>query len=236
VSPLLHATCDAIVAIFETGHLPTPEAYSTATLLADGAGVSYGRAQATLSSLQAILDAYAIAGGAYAGEIRRVLAGHRLEDARVYRSEDGAASWVVDLLAVLRQAGTDTVMRQAQDDVFSRAYFQPSVAYALTIGCELPLSVLAIYDTAIQSGLSRVDVLRQSFAALPPSRGGGERTWTLKVLLARRDWLSSFISADAARQRLVRSTVYRVQALLELAQQGRWELDRPLVVRGITIP
>jgi hypothetical protein len=235
VSPLTHATCDAVVAIFETGHLPTIASYSTATVLADGAGISYGRAQATLSTLQDVIDAYTAAAGAYAGEIRRALAGHRLEDARVFRSEDGAAVWVRDTLAVLRLAGSDSVMRDVQDDVFSRAYFQPAAAYAVALGCVLPLTVLALYDTAIQSGLSRVDKLRPTFPARPPVAGGDERTWTTQLLLARRAWLAGYVSADAAKQRLVRSTVYRVTELLGLVQAGRWDLTRPLTVRGVVI-
>lgn len=235
VTPLVHATCDAVVSIFETGHLPSPAAYATATVLPDGAGISYGRAQATRGTLTAILDAYALAAGSYAAEIRRVLGAHRIEDAYVFHDEAGAAPWVRELLAVLRSAGGDTVMRAAQDDVFSRMFFQPASAYASGIGLREPLSILALYDTAVHSGIGRIGALRPAFPALPPVRGGAERTWTSQFLEARRRWLETFLSADAARQRIVRSTVYRVDALLALVREERWSLARPLTVRGITI-
>ena len=62
-------TICAIVSIFETGRLPSPDAYATATVLADGAGVSYGAHQATAhsGSLLAVVAEYYDQGGTLEG-------------------------------------------------------------------------------------------------------------------------------------------------------------------------
>lgn len=235
LTALQRQTLDAVVSVFETGHLPSVQAYSTATVLPDGAGISYGSHQATRAALQDVLDGYAVRGGSYTAAIRSALKGHALSELEVYSSEAACPDWARTLLSVLRLAGADSVMRAAQDDVFRRQYQDPAIAYCGRIGLVEPLSALAVFDTAIQSGLGRVDKLRPTFAADPPIAGGQERKWTRQFLLARRRWLAAWTHTDPARQTLVRRTVYRVDALLELAAEDRWALERPLTVRGVEI-
>jgi hypothetical protein len=234
ITPTQRRTIDAIVSIFETGKLPSPAAYGTASILADGAGISYGVHQVTAASLlPALLAEYDRRDGLYAGRLRPYLA--QLGATRELRPPGPYPEWVELVLELLRAAGSDPIMQQVQRDLFARGYWEPATAYATSIGLELPLSHLAVYDTWIQSGGGRVARLRDRFPASPPSKGGDEQRWTAQFLGARRKWLAEFSSHDGAKQRLVRSTVYRVDALLELVEADAWDLRLPLVVRGVRI-
>jgi chitosanase len=92
-----------------------------------------------------------------------------------------------------------------------------------------PLAHLAVYDTVIQSGPSRVDSLRKNFPEVPPSRGGDEKAWVAAFLKARKAFLLS------SSNTLVQRSVYRVDAMLGLATAGNWELATPLTYRGATV-
>lgn len=236
---LQRETIFSIVSLFETGRLPTPDAYGTASVLADGAGITAGVHQATAhsGSLREVVRAYYAAGGVLGAEPlhRPPRQGWSLELVEdVLASSVGMAPGqetqrVRALVALLQAAGGEPRMMAAQDLVFARDYWDPAVAYARAIGLVLPLSWLALYDLAIQSGPRRVDNLRATFRELPPSRGGAEIAWTTALCRARRAWLAGHPTP------IVRRSVYRVDALLALAAERRWMLDRPLTVRGQVI-
>ena len=120
-------------------------------------------------------------------------------------------------------------MQEAQRTVFQRLYWTPVLAQAEAVGVSLPLSLLALYDLAIHSGPGRLAKLRPRFPEWPPSLGGEERLWTRALLQARHDWLTLHRSA------VIRRTTYRTAALLELVEQGRWQLSTPLTVRGVRV-
>jgi hypothetical protein len=224
----LHHIASQIVSVFETG---VPQGDPTrASVLADGAGITYGLHQATdgSDSLDAILLEYDALGGTYARELRvwwpwLAEDGTRLENPLLLSSR------CEQLLADLRRAGKDPVMRAAQEAVFARLYWEPAMAQCDALGLVEPLSRTAIYDLAIQSGLARLAQLRLAFPELPPYRGGDERAWTLSLLRARRAFLLR------STREVVRKSVYRVDALEQLAREGRWTLDAPFMVRSQTI-
>lgn len=229
---------DAIVSLFETGKLPSPEAYQTVTLLPDKAGVTFGKHQTTAHAggLAEVLAAYEAKGGLYAEQ----LAPYRprlLETCDRKINPKRPPRWIVEFMDLLRKAGSDPKMQQAQDEVFEKKYRAPAFHYAQHLGLVEPLSYLSLYDVTIQSGLSRIDTLRPLFEALPPSKGGDERTWTSAFNAARRKWLENFTCAEPDRQRIIRRSAYRVVALQELERQGDkgWRLQPPLLVRGVTI-
>lgn len=235
MTPEQYDTCDQVLSVHETGHLLEPAAYATATLLADGAGISYGRAQATGATLASVITQYGIRGGSYARAIQEAMGSHGLGEARSVLREADAPDWLRELLVVLRLAGGDSVMRATQDAVIRSGYLYPAEDYVRRLGCVEPLTVLAAYDLWVQSGAGRIDALRPNFAERPPVRGGDERAWTVALIRARRAWLAGFTDPSSARQALVRRTVYRCDSLLQLATEGRWDLARPLAVRGQTI-
>jgi hypothetical protein len=64
---------DSVLSIFETGKVPTPASYSTCAILTDGAGISYGKHQATdrAGSLDKIVDLYIQQGGKHGEELKQ---------------------------------------------------------------------------------------------------------------------------------------------------------------------
>lgn len=224
----LHRIASQIVSVFETG-VPLGDPARVA-LLEDGAGISYGLHQATdaSGSLDAVLLEYDQLGGAYAPALRNwwpwlAEDGTRTEDPK------RPSPRCRELLELLRVAGTDPVMRDAQERVFARLYWVPAMAQADELRLVEPLSRVALYDLAIQSGLGRLAKLRLAFPELPPSRGGSERPWLLALLRARR----AFLRGSAVG--VVRRSVYRVDALEALANAGQWALAPPFTVRGKSI-
>lgn len=235
------ATIEAVVALFETGN-PAGGDPGTVAVLPDGAGVSYGVHQATDASdaLDEVLVEYlTAASGAFVSlETRANADALRPYLARLARDESAAdpyAPWVQDLATALRTAGRDPVMLAAQRTVFGRRYWAPVEHLALDLELRHPLSWLALYDTAVQSGPGAIARMRARFPELPPARGGDEEAWTTAYLGARLTWLAGFLGRTDAHTRAVRRTVYRPQAMLELVREGRWALSRPLRVWDRTI-
>lgn len=222
---------DSVLSIFETSRLPTQESYSTCTILADGAGVSYGKHQCTdrSGSLDRVVRTYIRLGGIHARDFENFLP---LLDSNASTRVPPKGPWGADVTAfvtLLRSAGRDPIMWQAQDEVFDEDYFTPALRHAESAGLKTALSLLAVYDTCIHSGPGRVNTHRAAFPELSPKSGGSERAWTVAYLKARRAWLAQSSNS------LVRKTVYRPDAMLEIATQGNWGLALPLVVRGVKI-
>jgi len=222
---------DCVLSIFETGKIPSAASYSTCTILTDGAGISYGKHQATdrAGSLDKIVQLYIEKGGIFAEQLKPFLA--RLaanETAKLDPKKQPV--WATNLIDVLKQAGADPLMREAQDEVFDAGYWIPAVGHAQNAGLTTALGHLVIYDTCIHSGPAGVANIRAKFPEASPSKGGNEKAWVHAYIKARRDWLLSNSNP------LVQKTVYRMDALEELAKSDNWDLKAPLKVRGVTIP
>lgn len=225
-------TIEDVVGLFETGRVGGGDP-SAVAVLADGAGISYGVHQATDASdaLDAVLLEYIDRGGRLAPQLAPYLP-------RIAADASAAspqAGWVQDLVAILQAAGQDPIMRAAQAAVFGRLYWDPMALQAESMGLRLPLSWLALYDTAVQSGPGAISRMRMRFREVPPARGGDERLWAAAYIRARARWLSEFVGSHWSHTLLVRRTVYRPMALDELATAGAWTLDRPLRVWGRTL-
>ncbi len=223
LTPIQQKTILAITSVFETG---SPRAdYSACTVLADGAGISYGAHQATEGS----------------GTLRRVLERY---DKYTSLIVDGEPAWAVEVLAgrpiTDRARAMDTLpflaevkaMQRAQDEIFSEDYFVPAVAYAERCGCRWPLTVAFIYDTMIHSGAGRLRKLRRTFEDPPPSNMGIEHRWITQLVMARHEWLSTYTSSNAKKQALIRSTAWRPLVYRHLLDEGDdgWHLELPLAI------
>lgn len=222
---------DCVLSIFETGKIPSISSYSTCTILSDGAGISYGKHQATdrAGSLDKIVQLYIEKGGAVAEQLKPFLA--RLaanETAKLDPKKPPV--WAQKLIEVLKQAGADHLMQDAQDEVFDSAYWIPAVGHASNAGLKTALGHLVVYDTCIHSGPGGVANIRARFPEASPARGGDEKTWIRAYIKARREWLLGNANS------LVQKTTYRMDALEALAKSENWDLVTPLKVRGVTIP
>lgn len=230
LTPDQRRAIDSVVSIHETGKVPTPAAYSTVTVLRDGAGISYGKHQSTdrSGSLDAIIHRYCDKGGALAAKFAPFF-DELKDDASTKVDPKNLPQWVVDLQLLLAEAGKDPVMQAAQDEVFDEGYWAPAATKCVAMGLVTPLAYLVVYDTSIHSGPGRVDSLRNKFAASPPARGGDEKVWVKAFLEARKAWLLSNSNP------LVQRSSYRCDAMLGLVSAGNWDLKVPFPYRGVTV-
>jgi len=232
VTPNQKRVIDSVLSINETGKLPSATAYSTVTVLADGAGISYGKHQSTdrSNSLDAIVLRYLDLGGPMADQFRPYL---KDLDTNFSTKVDpkNPSGPVKSLMALLAEAGKDPLMQRAQDEVFDENYWVPAEQRGQAMKLGTPLAYLALYDTCIHSGPGRIDALRKNFAERPPATGGGEQAWVRAFLNARFTWLK------ANSNPLVVKSADRVTAILKIADSGNWDLKTPFVYRfGVTIP
>lgn len=215
----------AILSTFETGN-PAGD-YAAVAVLADGAGISYGKHQATDAggNLDRILLSYLDAGGLFAGPLAPYV--QRLADNETAYIDPAGPfpAWMDELMQLLRVAAkSDPLMQEVQDRVFDSEYWNPAVEQARGMKLRHPLSMAAVYDTANQSGFTGVGSLariRLRFREVPPSRGGDEKAWTRAYLNARNAWLRS------QRNERVRRSVVRVLELQHLCDVENWELETP---------
>jgi len=231
ITPAQKHVVDCIIAIFETGKVPSPSAYSACTVLADGAGISYGKHQCTdkAGSLDLVVKKYIAKGGQHAYEIAEFLPQLATNESTKVPPAGPHPHWLQSLMNLLRIAGADPKMREAQDEVFDEHYFAPAANMCNDMGLKHALSWAVIYDTCIHSGPGMVANMRKRFAASPPSRGGDEVLFIKQYLQAREDWLKSNANP------LVQKTVYRMDAFQILVDNNFWNLQTPLTVRGVKI-
>lgn len=222
---------DCVLAIFETGKVPTAESYSTCVLLKDGAGISYGKHQCTdkAGSLDLVVRRYIEFKGEHAAELVKYQERLTANDSAKVDPAGPYPAWLVDLIAVLKKAGRDPLMQQAQDAVFDEVYFAPAVKHANALGLKTALGLLTLYDTCIHSGPGRVATHVKLVKTATPAEGGDERVWLPEYLEVRRAWLA------ASTNPLVQKCVYRQDALQELVKAGNWSLAMPFVCRGRTV-
>lgn len=219
---------DCVLSIFETGRVPTAASYSTCAILADGAGISYGKHQCTdrAGSLDLVVKRYIELGGQHAEPMKAFLP-HIAANASA--SEPPRGPWsaaTTSLVRLLKTAGADPVMQRAQDEVFDANYFAPALNHAKAIGLTTALGLLVVYDSCIHSGPGGVTNMRNLFPEPSPARGGDEKAWVLAYIRTRRNWLATH------KMTVLHNTVYRMDALKALADAGAWDLAVPLTVRG----
>lgn len=212
---------EAIVNIFETGSAVGN--YSAVTLIPHDSGhLTYGRSQTTLGSgnLYLLVDEYCRKPGAsFVKQLKDYLP--RLQ------ARDTALDDDIKLKNLLRASADNPVMRAAQDEFFDRHYWQSAAGEAAAAGIRSPLGIAAVYDSVVHGSWQmlreRTNSERGKLAAL------GEHAWVKAYLETRRTWLTTHARPD------IRMTGYRMEALLALVAQEAWQLQMPIVVRGIEI-
>jgi len=222
MNALQKAAAQAIVNVFETGRVRGD--YARITLLEGDAGhLTYGRSQTTLASgnlFKLIADYVDAPGAAYAADFMPYLS--RLETRALELDHDARFK------QILRLAGDDPVMQHVQDRFFDRVYWVPALRAAQRLDLREALSIAVVYDSHIHGSWGRVRRLTFQ-AAGNVAAAGGERTWISRYVSVRRDWLAS------RRSRLLRATVYRMDAFEKLIGEERWDLALPFEVRGVRV-
>jgi chitosanase len=211
-------TAQAIVNIFETGSVLGD--YGNVTVIPGDTGhLTFGRSQTTLGSgnLLKLLQRYCDNPGAYFG--KRLLP---------YLDRVSANDLTLDrdlhLHNILRATADDLVMRETQDQFFDKVYWQAAERSALQLGITTPLGVAVVYDSTIHGSWKAIrDRTNKKFGKITTL---GEQGWISGYIKTRHEWLATHPRAD------LRSTVYRMDAMQRLVDQGYWGLPLPLVVRG----
>lgn len=211
-------TAQAIVQIFETGRVEGD--YGAVTLLAGDTGhLTYGKAQTTLASgnLALLLDGYCrAADAALAGELIPFLPRVERRDFSLDRDRT--------FRSLLREAGDDPVMQAVQDSFFDRVYWQPAVKSLEGIGGSKALTAAVVYDSRVHGSWHRMR--DRTNTERGPLTSLGETAWVAAYIETRRHWLATNSNT------LLRKTVYRMDALEGLVDEGAWDLPLPLTVRG----
>ena len=221
LNELQKATAKAVVNIFETGK-PLGD-YSRVTVVRGDPGhLTYGRSPTTLASgnLHLLVKAYCERpDGEFSQELAPWL--DRLATRDLTLDDD------LPLRSVLRQAGSDPVMREVQDGFFDRVYWEPAARSAANAGLKTPLGHTVVYDSTVHgSWLANRDrtIQRHGRAA-----DIGEKAWIGKYVATRREWLA------AHQNELLRKTVYRMDCFGEMIAGKQWDLPLPCVVRGFRL-
>lgn len=221
LSELQKRTVQAIVNIFETGQ--TLGDYGRVAVLAGDPGhLTYGRSQTTLASgnLHLLVKAYCAMPGAARGPALKPYL-RRLAEADLTLDRDRR------LHALLREAGDDPVMHEAQDGFFDRIYWMPAATTATVLGFSTALGVAVIYDSLVHGSWKMLS--RRTTKSRGAPADIGERAWIAAYVNERRSWLSRHSNA------LLQHTVYRMEEFEKLIETENWRLDLPLIVRGVPV-
>lgn len=231
ITPSIRKKIESVVSVFETSSVHPN--YAAVALLNDGPGgikqVTYGKHQATeYGNLRELIILYCETPQArFANELRPFillfgkskLAGNR------------------SFINLLKLAATDPVMQRCQDKFFGWYYWDPAYSFFEKQGFRLPLSMLVIYDSVIQSG-SILQKLRNRFRELTPINSGNEKRWIRAYLFVRDKFL------EFNPNPVVRPSDYRTDCLMDCCKNENWELKLPVVCkfnsnnprRWITVP
>lgn len=215
--------------------------YDLIAVLDDGAGISYGKHQATENggALHRVISRYVELAGRYADDLRPYLD-------QLYDGEDNSRKFALTNNGAFRQlitdaAQNDILMRQAQDAVFGRDYYLPAIDLCGAWLITLPLGVAMAYEQAIQYGPVAQRALWESWEmGFDPNSYYPQDTIidpSLPIEVQNQMRTIHHINARMREQRAssrkaaVRKTVYRNDTLFGLMQGNNWLLRPPFEVR-----
>jgi len=223
ISPEQKDIIDKVINCFETGK--KEGVYHQVTILPDGPGkqrqVTYGKAQVTeFGRLKELLLLYKNANGIYRAEIAKGI--------------DQIGKWTLadnkNFKAALRFAGlNDPKMRECQDLIFDRYYYEPAKKWCNENGFTSALALLVVYDSFIHSGAVPVH-LRRQFPEAVPINGGEEQKWLQQYVETRHAWFVNHTNE------LLRNCTYRTRCFKDMLKCGNWDLSKkPIVANGVTL-
>ena len=209
-----------VVRYFETGKV-TGADYGCISIFNDGPGnrkqVTYGASQTTeYGNLKELIEMYVNAHG-------------QISNLKVYLPKIGdqrLPSLCNDgyFMAMLKNASTDPIMHTVQDAFFMKDYLNPAEEWFTKNGFTLPLSLLVIYDSFVQSG-SILQFLRDKFAESTPAAKGDEKVWITDYVNARDTWLR-----ENTQRPILENTHYRPDSFIYAIKEDNWMLDKPFAI------
>ena len=199
--------------------------YSAVAVIPGDAGhLTYGRSQTTLASggLYKLVSQYCAAPAAQlAAKLKPYLP--RLEARDLGLDTDRG------LKELLREAGKDPVMQQAQDAYFDHHYWEPAVRAAASFGLNAPLSIAVVYDSHIHGSWVLIRDRTFDRHGKPDGSFESEKLWIERYVALRRSWFSAHGNA------ILRRAVARMDAFKALIAAGNWGLELPFRFRGVLV-
>jgi predicted negative regulator of RcsB-dependent stress response len=125
----------------------------------------------------------------------------------------------------LRTIAADPVMQNLQEVTFDTQWLDPILEMAAKLGLKEPLTIAILFDTAVQSGLSRV----QKFVDLvssthgTPNRGTNEHEWIRAFDEQRHAYIKKIGERNPA---FVSGLLKRADYFTRQIADGNWKLDR----------
>lgn len=122
----------------------------------------------------------------------------------------------------------DQIFRDAEDVVFKEKYFDPAMKFCDDGKLVLPLSLMTVMDSTLQSG-SILSFLRTRFPERLPVAGGSEKKWISEYVDVRHDWLATH------SRTILRGTIYRTQCLKNQIKTDNWDFLPTITANGVKI-
>jgi chitosanase len=219
ITPDIKKKIQTIVSVFETSSLDPK--YDILVCLNDGPGrikqITYGKHQTTeYGNLRLLIEMYCARNGRYTNDLKSYLSfigkhDHPLADNLQFKQ-------------LLKYAGTDLIMHQAQDEFFDKNYWQPAVNFFEANRFSFNLSMAVIYDSYIHSGGIPM-WLRTKFNEKTPQHGGNEKEWIAEYVYTRDNWL------EHNENKILRNTDYRTDAWIEQIHTNNWDLTQSVICK-----
>jgi len=210
-----------VINIFETGSIVTN--YDSLFFYYDGPNgikqITLGRGFTEFGNLVKVVEAYANARGSFSKDFQQYV-GRVGKTPSLYGNKA-----FTDLL---KRACGDSVMKKVQDKVFEDKYWIPALKFFNDNKFTHPLSMLCSVDSHLHSG-SILAFLRSRFKEMTPLRGGDEKKWVSEYVRVRKAWLASH------NTKVLRSTVYRMDCLIDAMKKNNWDLTQPVLANGTIV-
>jgi Glycosyl hydrolase family 46 len=148
--------------------------------------------------------------------------GRREEAAKVYADPQ--------FIELARQIKADPVMLEVEKAYQRDHFFAPAVKEAEGAGLKTVLSLAVVYDTIMNMGVNGFRRLKEQASQQlggTPAAGADEKQWVKAFLVRRRE--------NVASRPGMRVLVSRVNAYIDLAEAGNWDLTPPFKIKGMNV-
>ncbi len=221
-----HRIADQIISIFENGTTEIQYGYAE-HIVDDQHGITAGRAGFTSATgdMLMVVERYAQRRpgnplAQYIPELQRLEQVYIDHDYEL--SEEGASvENLGGLIPAWRNAAEDPVFRAVQDEVTDELYFNPVLNKAREIGIHHPLTLLCMYDAAIQHGYEGMLEIMNRTTEPAPADGGDEPAWLQAFNNIRLDVMKNTV-VDG--ERIWADTLYRQHELEDIRKAGNYFL------------
>ena len=128
------------------------------------------------------------------------------------------------LIEDIHNLGDDKEWRSAVWDILIKLYWKPAMDIAEKYNCQYAITKGELYDLAINHGGNMIESVIRNVSALPPLRGGDEKTWLADLLDAREHIITvvdySLNSGQPDRTKLWRSVLQKDNVHLQRPLEG----------------